>query len=228
MIRRLWKREYATSTSDPTSESKRTIWDMGNEVWEMYEDEIRHFQIHSREFIQENLVEIVSLLPESPIPLEAVENDVGSGWSVLEEVIPKPCENQRLSSPDEKPLKHVKVSSAAASSRKKSAPRQGSSLRSPQAPPQQQQEEKEQGQEQARQNKSRKTSSENCSYSSSQPSESEKHLWSSLSQWIPAYALYQPSLHSQAILEMTEKTVHIHLSPKQYKPKIRLSGPSFL
>jgi hypothetical protein len=27
---------------------------------------------------------------------------------------------------------------------------------------------------------------------------------------------------------MTEKTVHIHLSPKQYKPKIRLSGPSFL
>jgi hypothetical protein len=27
---------------------------------------------------------------------------------------------------------------------------------------------------------------------------------------------------------MGEKTVHIHLSPRQYKPKVRLSGPSFL
>jgi hypothetical protein len=45
------------------------------------------------------------------------------------------------------------------------------------------------------------------------PSQDLRHLWSSLSEWIPASALYQPSLHSQAFLELSDKPVHIFVSP---------------
>jgi len=34
-------------------------------------------------------------------------------------------------------------------------------------------------------------------------------LWSSLSQWIPASALFQPSLHHQAMLDLSDKPIHI-------------------
>jgi hypothetical protein len=44
-------------------------------------------------------------------------------------------------------------------------------------------------------------------------SANSKQLWSSLSEWIPSSALYQPSLHSQAFLEISEKPIHIFVSP---------------
>ena len=59
---------------------------------------------------------------------------------------------------------------------------------------------------------------------SSQQSHNSKQLWSSLSQWIPATALYQPSLHQQAVLDLLEKTVHIQFSPKRYQSQTKGQG----
>jgi hypothetical protein len=38
--------------------------------------------------------------------------------------------------------------------------------------------------------------------------------WTSLSHWIPPSALYQPSLHHEALLELSDKSIHIVISKK--------------
>lgn len=39
--------------------------------------------------------------------------------------------------------------------------------------------------------------------------------WTSLSHWIPLHALNQPSLHHQALLELSDKSIHIVISKKR-------------
>jgi hypothetical protein len=55
---------------------------------------------------------------------------------------------------------------------------------------------------------------ESSQFSVSLPTE----LWLSLSQWIPPNALFQPSLHHQAILELSDKPIQTFV-PQQLRPQ---------
>jgi len=140
MLKRTW-------TPTPTVDAWK-VWDLGNEMWELKNDTLSHIRIESRIINEDNLEEIVELLQESPIPLEAIPRMV-KGWTVSE-VPYKKKHKKRVKDIDE-----------------------DSSL--------------------------------------------VRELWSSLSQWIPPNALYQPSLHHQAVLELSDKPIHIFVSPiKRY------------
>ena len=77
-IVRVWKR---SATSDSW-----IIWDLGNEFWELRNNELRHFTLLDRT-MGEEITEIVQYLKDSPIPLEAVRQEI-QGWEVVEHVSP--------------------------------------------------------------------------------------------------------------------------------------------
>ncbi len=102
---RVWKRGL--------SPFQRVLWEMGDEQWERIgtEDMIRHYRITSR-WMEEGVVhEKLMLLPESPIPFEALGRHlIDSDW-VLEDSE----ESVPLASQPELPLnitKGKKVSTA--------------------------------------------------------------------------------------------------------------------
>jgi len=258
-IYRVWT-FISDSSSGPKGPHTLTLWDLGNEVWELQNDsdsnEIRHFEVISRKQIydqeQVSMEEVVSLLPECPIPVEAIRHIIGSEWQITEkeeehiEQLPSPLEKKnppplKRQAPSQtskelearqQPLLLSQQRNQLQSSQGQQQTRQQQPLplQQPQLHPQhsqsshplnsedvlpKHQEEQPPLTQKRSSKKTRKTEetySESCS---STTPENPNQLWSSLSQWIPPTALYQPSLHHQAVLDMTDKTVHIHVSPKR-------------
>ena len=238
-ICRTWKFVKDASITPSQTQTQRVMWDLGNEVWEIQEPEglITHYEIISRnrkeEFVME---EIIHILPECPIPLEAVCKRVGSEWEIssfeAEHTVLAPLP---LQSPKNCNTAKTKVRAPVLQPARPLAQPLTRPLRRPRAEPltrprAQHVQEKEQTLQM--QPKSNKKTEDTYSEVSSvlPPPQTSKHLWTSLSQWIPPTALYQPSLHHQAVLELSDKTVHIHISPKQNtrKPRPLPSGPLFL
>jgi hypothetical protein len=219
---------------------------MGDEMWELKNEILRHFRVVSRTLLSpQTLEETVEILCDCPIPLEAIERrSAGVGWIVSEEIIgavkreevqervgakekiQRPVRDHRQpQAPSEessgvgvaKQMQKQKqkkamsalspsllsVSTQPAYEKRKS--QKEKQVQKPKAPPPVSSTEDntiEQG--------SQSSYSSQVSHSASANS---KQLWSSLSEWIPSSALYQPSLHSQAFLEISEKPIHIFVSP---------------
>jgi hypothetical protein len=222
-IYRTWKFVH---TSSPLTMNTRIIWDLGNEVWELEEgsEEIRHFEVISRKQIngqeQVTMEEELSLLPECPVPREAISHVVGSEWKITEkEPMEKevrhneqpPSQPLKQSLPHSPPLKQRQVRSKPLLQAKAKADANAKA----------QSKEEQHHLTQPISNKKTKKTEDSSSETYSSAAQDPNQLWSSLSQWIPPTALYQPSLHHQAVLDMSEKTVHIHLSHKQssYRPQ---------
>ena len=252
-ICRFWKFVKDSSIIPSHTQTQRVMWDLGNEVWEIQEPEglITHYEIISRnrkeEFIME---EIIRILPECPIPLEAVCKRVGSEWEItsfqVEDTVlppsplqsPKNCNTAKTKArapalqpvrPLAQPLARPRVQPLTHPWSQPLARPRVQPLSRPQHEHVQEQVQVQQLQMQPKSNKKTEdTYSETSSLPP--PPQISKHLWTSLSQWIPPTALYQPSLHHQAVLELSDKTVHIHISPKQNtrKPRPLPSGPLFL
>lgn len=130
-------------------------WTLGNEVWDLKNDILEHFCIHTRSFEGNELHEVLVRLPDTPVPAEArYLPSAGLGWTVSEvkEKIKKP--------------KHDEVSVTSDASNMSNVPQE---------------------------------------------------RWTSLSHWIPPSALYQPSLHHEALLELSDKSIHIVISKKSPK-----------
>jgi len=174
-----------------------TLWDMGNEIWELgcssscanseKNDVIRHFRVLNRKIDSfGNIIEELEVLPESPIPLEAIVQSV-DGWKILEEGA-QPLPQPALPQQPQQPL--------------------------PQQPPQVQQKKKNTQRESGGSENS-KIKRQDSQTESQQPSYIlPTELWSSLSEWIPPNALFQPSLHHQASLELSD----IYPSSKEQVP----------
>ena len=211
-ICRLWEFVH---TSSPSIINTRIIWDLGNEVWELEEgsEEIRHFEVISRKQItgqeQVTMEEELSLLPECPVPREAICHAVGSEWKITEKEV---AHNEQ---PPSQPLKQNLQHSPPLKQRqvRSKPPLQAKVNVKPKAQSTEEQHHLTQPISNKKTKKAEDSSSETCSSAAQDPNQ----LWSSLSQWIPPTALYQPSLHHQAVLDMSEKTVHIHVSPRQSK-----------
>jgi len=248
-ICRTWKFVKDASITPSQTQTQRVMWDLGNEVWEIQEPEglITHYEIISRnrkeEFVME---EIIHILPECPIPLEAVCKRVGSEWEIssfeAEHTVlppsplqsPKNCNTAKTKAraPVVQPVRPLAQPSTRPLTRHLTRPLTRPRVQPLSRPQHEQEQEKEQKQQLQMQPKSNKKTEDTYSETSSlpPPPQTSKNLWTSLSQWIPPTALYQPSLHHQAVLELSDKTVHIHISPKQNtrKPRPLPSGPLFL
>ncbi len=269
ILNRIWKRNVLTNIS-------WTIWDSGNEFWELKEDCIRHFSILDRRMEGESLRESVIQLKDSPIPLEALRQEI-QGWEVVEEsslgsVAPAPA----LASPPALAPASPPALAAAARGSAKQEPKplsQKKPLFLPEVSPFVKQgpaflpdtpedvsqpylspENKERREKKMKisSSSSRSSASSASSGSSSsskvlkkcpqEPSEKEtfhekplsqdsnsqeesfsqhsctlvSEPWYSLSQWIPPYALYQPSLNYQSSFELS------HIQGDTYLPQSNL------
>ena len=269
ILNRIWKRNVLTNIT-------WTIWDSGNEFWELKEDCIRHFSILDRRMEGESLRESVIQLKDSPIPLEALRQEI-QGWEVVEEtslgsVAPplasppaasaappalaaappaargsakqeqKPLSQKKpLFLPEVSPFvkqgpaflpdtpedvsqpylspenkerreKKMKISSSSSSSSASSASSGSSSSskvlkKCPQEPS-----EKESFHEKPLPQDSNSQEESFSQHSCTLVSEP----WYSLSQWIPPYALHQPSLNYQSSFELS------HIQGDTYLPQSNL------
>ena len=257
ILNRIWKRNVLTNIT-------WTIWDSGNEFWELKEDCIRHFSILDRRMEGESLRESVIQLKDSPIPLEALRQEI-QGWEVVEEsssaslpVAPPLASPPALAPPalaaargsakqEQKPLSQKKpLFLPEVSPFVKQGPAFLPDTPEDVSQPYLSPENKE------RREKKMKISSSASSGSSSsskvlkkcpqEPSEKESfhekplsqdsnsqeesfsqhsctlvsEPWYSLSQWIPPYALYQPSLNYQSSFELS------HIQGDTYLPQSNL------
>jgi len=221
------------------------IWDLGDEIWELKNEILRHFRVVSRILLSpQTLEETVEILCDCPIPLEAIERrSAGVGWIVSEEIIGavKRGEVQEMGDAKEKiqqPVRHYQQPQAPSEvssglgvakherqKQKKAMSASSPSLLSVSSQPayekRKSQKEKPVQKPKALLAVSSKedntieqgSQSSYSSHASVSHSANSKQLWSSLSEWIPSSALYQPSLHSQAFLEISEKPIHIFVSP---------------
>ncbi len=177
-LKRVWKHG-----GDVKGKVNRVMWERGDEIWERIgnEDSIKHYRVTSRLMMNSQVHESLVPLPESPIPLEALGRHlIGSEWIVedCEELVP-------LVSPQELPFGTNQV--------KKEGNQQP-----PQHPSVNQTSHEQQIQ----------SDQESQATVSSQPSYTlPTELWSSLSQWIPPSALFQPSLHLLASSELSDTPV---------------------
>jgi hypothetical protein len=177
------------------NQSNLIWWEFGDEQWYLLSDKtIHHIKILSRKVLSKDpftLVEEGLLLPETPVPLEATEQEA-KGWQVIEQVLPE----------KKKPLLPLPQTQ---NSKK---PQQAQSLLN-YTPP-------EQDLRLARGESSELVSEfvegEPSQFAVSLPTE----LWLSLSQWIPPNALFQPSLHHQAILELSDKPIQTFVAQRNY------------
>ena len=73
-LSRVWTTKQGQEVeTGPKHGSTWIIWDLGDEQWEMRQNTLRHFRILKRTLISPQRVEeVVELLPECPIPLEAL------------------------------------------------------------------------------------------------------------------------------------------------------------
>ena len=244
------------------------IWDLGDEMWELKNEILRHFRVVSRTLLSpQTLEETVEILCDCPIPLEAIERrSAGVGWIVSEEVITLALgtsqKEKQMQEEVQQTVAGGKIQQPVRHHQQPQAPSEESSGLALPLPLQKQMQKQMQKQkhEQKHEQKTKVMSASSPSLSpvSSQPADEKrksqkekqvqkpkallavsskednkieqesqssysshgspasansKQLWSSLSEWIPSSALYQPSLHSQAFLEISEKPIHIFVSP---------------
>jgi hypothetical protein len=229
-----------------------SIWDGGNEFWELKNGYIRHFSVIERSREGDLIIEKVQLLPESAIPLEVVRQSI-LGWEVEEVEAPQQLQQaqvqpqvqkqqpqvQKQQQQKQQQVQKQQPQSIQPPLRRKAAfqpltqgpaflpdtpedasehpPRQSQCQQPPSSNTQKiggakaseakanmPEEHTEQGelQPQGQANSySQSLESKEASLQDSYTPPTE--LWSALSQWIPPNALYQPSLHHQAFLELS-------------------------
>ncbi len=169
-IHRVWKKGHCPL--------ERSMWEYGNERWELQPNGlIYHYSVLSRWKEQEEVHERLEMLPESPIPLEALSPHlIGSEWMWEEN------EELILVSPQESFADTTQI-------KKVSTPL-------PPVVP---------SEDQISHEQLKQLNLESPAIMSSQPSYNlPTELWCSLSQWIPPFALFQPSLHLQAASELSD------------------------
>ena len=177
-IHRVWKKG--------NSSLERSMWEYSDERWELQTTGlIYHYRVEQRWKEQEEIHERLEMLPESPIPLEALSPHViGSEW-VWEEFEEPALEFQQESSFDTIQAKMVSTSKV-----------QLVSTPPPPVVP---------SGDQISHEQLKQLNQESQAILSSQPSYNlPTELWCSLSQWIPPFALFQPSLHLQAASELSD------------------------
>ena len=261
ILNRIWKRNLLTNIT-------WTIWDSGNELWELKEDCIRHFSILDRRMEGESLRESVIQLKDSPIPLEALRQEI-QGWEVIEEsssasVAPSPVAPPLASAAPA--LAPPALAAARGSAKQEQKPlSQKKPLFLPEVSPFVKQgpaflpdtaedvsqpylspENKERREKKMKISSSASSGSSSSSKvlkkcpqelsekesfhekplsqdSNSQEESFSQHSctlvsepWYSLSQWIPPYALYQPSLNYQSLFELS------HIQGDTYLPQSNL------
>ena len=163
------------------------IWDRGDEIWELRNDILRHFSVVERTLNGEIIREELRELKESPIPLEALEQEI-QGWEITEQA----QDQAQAQVQDEAPHTQQPLVENIKKNTKKAKNTQISKVRPPQSSLTQSSHERQ-----------------TPVIPSSQEEEQQQNdtlpaeLWSSLSQWIPPNALFQPSLHHQAFLELS-------------------------
>ena len=255
ILNRIWKRNVLTNIT-------WTIWDSGNEFWELKEDCIRHFSILDRRMEGESLRESVIQLKDSPIPLEALRQEI-QGWEVVEE---SSSASLPVAPPLASPPALAPPSAARGSAKQEQKPlsqkkplflpevspfvKQGPAFL-PDTPEDVSQPYLSPENKERREKKMKISSSASSGSSSSskvlkkcpqEPSEKEtfhekplpqdsnsqeesfsqhsctlvSEPWYSLSQWIPPYALYQPSLNYQSSFELS------HIQGDTYLPQSNL------
>lgn len=183
-------------TKSPKS-TQFVFYDLGETQWFLQEDgSIKTYKILSRkvETKEDSLtvVEEVLLLPEMPVPLEAHQQQV-RGWQISDF-------SQQVMK--EGPLLPLPV--PAASSPLPSQTNQGNKKQQP-ALLQQPSVHQSSSNQTHRAKRSPAGSESGEEQLSQQTVTLPTELWLSLSQWIPPNALFQPSLHHQAILELQEQ-----------------------
>ena len=229
-----------------------TLWDRGDELWELKGDILRHFSVIDRSFDANIVTEKLKLLKDSPIPLEALHQEI-QGWEVTESL---------SSPPGSQPRHHARqIDHEPLPPKKKPLPPHGASPFLKQGPaflpdnhedvlqsslPHQSSHESPNYTADKEKNKSSTSASSvkeeqhmvdvafhsPCSAKSYHemplpliPNLLEEQLlqhsytlpaelWSSLSQWIPPSALFQPSLHHQAFLELSRTQAYTYPSQK--------------
>lgn len=176
MYVRIWTPVKESDISSNTStQIPWIIWDLGDRQWELKGSVFKHFKICSRRKQGEQILEYVEPLEEVPVPSGLLSRQmVGSCWVLKEESQPS-SEKLQIQHPVNKGIKQQNNQKTLSSVKQSSHEKQ-------------QQEETE----------SLVTESSQSSYIL--PSE----LWTSLSQWIPSHALFQPSLHYLASLESSD------------------------
>ena len=259
ILNRIWKRNVLTNIT-------WTIWDSGNEFWELKEDCIRHFSILDRRMEGESLRESVIQLKDSPIPLEALRQEI-QGWEVIEEsssasVAPSPVAPPLASAApalappsaargsakqEQKPLSQKKpLFLPEVSPFVKQGPAFLPDTPEDVSQPYLSPENKERREKKMKISSSASSGSSSSSKvlkkcpqelsekesfhekplsqdSNSQEESFSQHSctlvsepWYSLSQWIPPYALYQPSLNYQSSFELS------HIQGDTYLPQSNL------
>ncbi len=178
-IRRIWKKRSSSA-------QQSILWEMGDEQWEQMSQDFRHYRVISRQKVQEEIHELLLLLPETPIPLEALSRHLtGSEW-IWED--------------SEELIEQVSLLQQTNQSKKVSI--------LPQAV--------ESFEDQTYHAQQTQLTQELQATEFSLPSYIlPTELWCSLSQWIPASALFQPSLHLQAASELSD--IPTPTSPVQSK-----------
>ena len=176
------------------------LWDLGDTYWMLKDDQLRYFQVVTRSVEGSQMIEEVEELPEVPVSVEAVLKEV-EGWSIQDEVLAKVPKQQLTSSVNKKSNSQNKPTSQ--SSARHLQPQRSRAV---------------QGDHQQlhlqKQDIDQVSHITDSSQSCEPPQFSSKHLWSSLSQWIPQSALFQPSLHHQAQQELTGMHIQVVLSSR--------------
>lgn len=231
-------------TWTPVSDSiPWTIWDRGDEIWEMRGDELRHYSVIRRNMANGIISEYLQPLHDSPIPLEALPHLI-RGWEVVEsqveglqeveeavdvETLPPPTLPQPLtqasSSLKEDPgLKKLRSNSSSQNKRMKAVISKGSAEKASEPLEKSKNSElpvSSSGSEELKaclNSQASLASPTSHEMHSQQAQEYEEEVlqtpcihsmesWSSLSQWIPQHALFQPSLHHQAFSELSDTQV---------------------
>ena len=247
-------------TWTPVSDSiPWTIWDRGDEFWEMRGEDLRHYSVIRRDMTNGIIYEYLQPLHDSPIPLEALRRLI-RGWEVVEadglreaveavELVDLEVEAKakakakavdEVTSPP--PISPQPLTQASSSLKEDPAPKK---LRSNSSSQNKRMKgviskdltkkaseplEKSKPQELPVSNSGSQelkaclnsqaclTSPTSHEMHSQQDQEYEEEVlqtpcihsmesWSSLSQWIPQHALFQPSLHHQAFSELSDTQV---------------------
>ncbi len=177
---RIWRR---SSLLDAEKTPMTHMWDLGDEQWELTcsSGQIRHWRIVSREIVKKDPVEVhetCEILPECPVPKEALLQIDASGWQI-EELVVQPMQVVQPQLPSSHSKAKERVSTPLA---QPSEPSSNPAVR-------------EQRQLSDPESQGGVAMLPSCIL----PTE----LWSSLSQWIPPSALFQPSLHRLADVELS-------------------------
>jgi hypothetical protein len=191
-VERIW-------TKSSSQQTNLIWWEYGDEQWSLLSDKtIKHIKILSRKVVSKDpftLSEEVLLLPETPVPLEANQQEA-TGWQLTE----KEAKKEPLL-----PLPLPLPSPQTQTTQNSKKPQQAQPLLNYTLP------------ETHLQVKLESVEEESSQYTVSLPTE----LWLSLSQWIPPNALFQPSLHHQAILELSDKPVQTFVPRASQAPYSR-------